>query len=359
VHPSVSQPRTSEAAQPQPKPQPQGASPAPSQEAPKPAPTVDPDAEAAERARAAFRLREHERKLKADRDAFEAERVAFAQEKSQAAEERKQRESRESEYKSLDELSAIERLAKERGTTTDAVLRAALAKYSNGGQMSPEEKLAVAEKRALDAAENADRKAKELEEREEKRLREMQERADAQAYEETVNGFRQHYASAINSEKHPYLSALSRSAVAQRALDAANEYATLTQGADGRGLIPDTDELMAHLEKVEREAQETHAAKLGYIKAPPKPVEVIDGSQLDEFEAPRAPRVSSDVRAGLQQSGIMDPIIRDSRGRFVDNATAAARVHTSQDPRDMTEEQRLKRAAARIEQARTRASSED
>lgn len=208
----------------------------------------------------------------------------------------------------------------------------------------------MAEKRALEAADKAEAKAAELEAREEKRLRELEERQAQEQYEQVVYGFRSQYANAVSAEKHPFLNALSREVVAQRALDAANHYAKVTADANGVGLVPDTNELIDYLEKVEREEFEARAGKVGFARQAVKQPEIIDGSTLDEHESPRGVQITPDVKAGQSYAGVTDTVVRDSRGRFVVNSDAAARVHTSTDPRDMTEEQRLKRAAQRIAQ---------
>lgn len=170
-------------------------------------------------------------------------------------------EAKERELKELldaDELTMLEKLAERRGRSVDDVLRRAISRITNDGQLTPEQR----EADILRRVEAAEKRHNELMARIEA---EESKRAAAAAEAEFVsflNDYRGAAISALDEKTFPVLSAFDADEVADSVITVANTV------ADRTGEIPDVAQVLAYLERQEQAKIDRVAGRVGYSKQP-------------------------------------------------------------------------------------------
>lgn len=186
---------------------------------------------------------------------------------------------------------------------TEDVIRRAIARIANNGQLTPEQAQEDLKREIAEAKRLAEELKKELSDRD---LRAQQAAAEAEA-QAFIDDYRQSVVAEIKPDAYPFLAAFEADEVAETALHVANRYAEKT------GEVPAIADVLAYIEQTERQKFEARAAKVGYARPAPQ-------------AAPSAPR---------------DP----STGRFqptaLPNSVAAERGSAPEDFSKMSERERL------------------
>jgi hypothetical protein len=339
--PAAPAPSTQAAASEQPKEQPQEQPASPAAASPE-AEQPETEQAKAEAARAAYALRQQERALKKRQDDLQAREAAL---KEAAA----KREAEEAEYAQLDELALLERISAKTGKSLDSIVRGAIARVANGGEPSPEQKMAALEKLAREALERADKMEASMRERDEAAQRARAE-ADAQ---NRIEQMRLSIAASIDPEAHPFLNTYGADEVAEHALMLANEYAVRT------GEAPEFADVLEYMEAQESAEFERRATAAGWTKQ-----QIRDASPAakDEPAPPPMRDVSSgglvygdaSLEAAQRAAGVSQGVVRNNRGQFqrsgaaVTNGQASARGEAPVNWSAMSERERITRAAAEV-----------
>ena len=155
----------------------------------------------------------------------------------------------------------LEKLAERRGRSVDDVLRRAIARITNNGELTPEQR----ESDVIKRVELAEKKHAELLERIEAREQREAEMAAAAEFNSFLADYRGAAINAIDERTYPVLSAYEPDEVADSVLATANLV------ADRTGEIPEVSQVLAYLERIEQAKLDRVAGKAGYTKAAPPP----------------------------------------------------------------------------------------
>lgn len=183
-----------------------------------------------------------------------AARIEKRAQEREAEVSRREREiaEREASFTNVDELEVLQRVAKAKGVDFNTLLRRAIQRHANNGELAPEEAVKARE-------EERDRELRELKEWKQEREAERAREAQARQVQEWQNGVVS--LARASTESLPYLADLlsqpgGDSEVAQRAAQVAGAYYRKT------GEVPDNTELVEFLEAQEQQAVDAHYARL-------------------------------------------------------------------------------------------------